>query len=181
MLRSLLLVLPGFLCLSIQAQTAGKSKTLPEVISIAITPQMSLTGYPETDTVGQVHYAGYLNAAQDGDSRAMNFAGMANFYGSGTSINLETAKEWFSKAGQAGSAFGWINLGLLAKFGIGQSIDYTAAYKYFSMAADLGSPCSDYMKGYMLYKGVGCAQNYVLAYSLFRQGALAGNTPCMYF
>ena len=119
----------------------------------------------------------YIQAGNLGNARAMNAVGMCHKLGLGTSVNSQTAKDWFAKAANAGYTKAWYNLGFAYK----DANDYENAYLSFCKAANLNDAQSVYAKAYMLYKGFGCSQNYTEAAKLFAQGAYIGKSNSMYF
>ena len=120
-------------------------------------------------------------AASDTAAYAMNALGMAYMEGIGVEMNLEKSVYWLSRAGEAGLADAYHNLGAVYKRGRkGISQDFTKAYEAFAAGADKGSAVCMYDAGFMLYKGLGCRQDYEKAANLFEASAGKGHAAAMY-
>ena len=119
----------------------------------------------------------YVQAANLGSAKAMNALGLCYKIGLGTTVNQQTAMQWFNKAANAGYAKAWYNLGM----GYKEKQDFENAFQNISNGASQNDPQSIYAKGYMLYKGLGCTQDYTQAAKLFAQGVAIGKPNSIYF
>lgn len=162
---AVLLLLGGMLC---QAQET------PDVKKALITAQLQLqkssrSYNPETAI------ATYNQLAAQGNAQAMNALGL--IYSKGMSVPVDDVLgiQWFEKAGEAGYAKAWYNLGLLFR-----ESNPAKAIPYFQKAAIGGIPVAYAAWGRLVMKGNGIPQDYPLAISIFKQGAEKGNAYCNY-
>ncbi|MDQ0966728.1 hypothetical protein QFZ20_002131 [Flavobacterium sp. W4I14] len=123
----------------------------------------------------------YLQAALQGNPKAMNAVGVLYSEGVGIPQNKETGFEWFKKSADHDYAGSWVNLGRCYSRGQGTVQDFEKAFISFSKGSLAKSSEASQGKGYLLYKGFGCEQNYEEAVQLFKQGVKGGVLASMYF
>lgn len=161
----LLLLLGGMLC---QAQET------PDVKKALITARMQLL--PSSRSYNpKTAITSYNQLAAQGNAEAMNALGLV--YSKGMSVPIDDALgiQWFEKAGKAGYAKAWYNLGILFR-----ESNPAKAIPYFQKAAIGGIPVAYAAWGRLVMKGNGVPQDYPFAISIFKKGAEKGNAYCNY-
>ncbi len=78
-------------------------------------------------------------AADVGNTRAMNILGDLYYDGRGVPQEYGRAREWYQKAADAGNVSAMTNLGWLYEKGMGVTQDYSKAREWYQKAADAGN------------------------------------------
>jgi len=111
--------------------------------------------------------------ADRGDADAEFNLGQAYRLGRGVPINLAMAKNWFSKAAEAGHLDAQTTLGLL----LFQNGDQAGGIKWLRRAADQNEPRALLVYGTALYNGDGVSQDRILGYAYITRAAEQGLAP----
>jgi TPR repeat protein len=117
----------------------------------------------------------YRAAAEQGDSGAQLYLGLAYDIGHDVPRNPIEAAHWYRMAAAEGSASAANNLGVLYHNGDGIAKDSVEASKLFEDAASRGSASGQYSLGRMYYEGDGVAMNYAEAAKWLGKAASQGN------
>jgi TPR repeat protein len=117
----------------------------------------------------------YEMAAAQNNTPAMFRLAMLNLNGAkGVAPNPARAREWFSKAAQAGHLQASNELGLLYYQGKGVETDPFIAAKHIRKAADAGFAQAQYNLGLLYVNGHGVEQNITTASQWFQKAAVQG-------
>ena len=102
---------------------------------------------------------------------------LAGLYEKGVGVkkNLETARRYYSAAGEAGHAKALHNLAVLYAEAIDGRPDYQSAAKWFRKAAAYGVTDSQYNLAVLYARGIGVEQNLAEAYKWFALAARDGD------
>ena len=100
------------------------------------------------------------------------------FYWNGEGVEkyYATAQRWFLKAGDAGEASGYNNLGNDYRDGNGVAQDYNKAYQYYLKAANMGNATSMNQVGLCYWFGRGVAKNVTTANKWYLKAGEAGES-----
>ena len=112
--------------------------------------------------------------AEAGDTEAMCKLGEMYRDGDGVEANLEEARSWYGKAGEAGHAYAYLWLADSYYFPNYGTQDYDKAFEYYSKAAELGSPDAMGNLGVMYGSGRGVEQDYEKAAQWYEKAVDAG-------
>lgn len=122
----------------------------------------------------------FIQAAELGHSKAMNYLGNMAARGIGMQPDTALAVSWFEKSANAGYGKALYNMGLVYKFGHQVDVNYRKSYEYFLNSAKAGHPGGMYGVGYYLFKGLGVEQDYAKAFEWFKLGAEHDRSSCKY-
>lgn len=124
----------------------------------------------------------FKQAAAMGDAASLNALG--NLYakgGAGLTADINTAVDYYAKAGAAGYASAYYNLATLFKEGRKLSQDFRQSARYVKSGADLGNDACKRLLAYYYFKGFGIEQNYSAAFDLYKELAESGDANAQYF
>lgn len=114
-------------------------------------------------------------AAEGGDTNAMNQLGYAYQHGRGVTKDLGQAMHWFQKAATAGNPRAMVNLGFLYERGVGVAQDYQQAMGWYLKATHAGFAPAMFAVGNMYELAEGVPQDYAKALQWYHVGAQMGN------
>ena len=120
-----------------------------------------------------------VDAAETGNTEAMNFLGVAYAIGSQVPRDYPTALYWFQKAIDRGSGDAMNNLARMYLVGMGVPRDYVNALQWFERSAAHGNVHSMYSAAVMAEEGLGTSRDPKLARTMYRQAAKSGSVPAM--
>jgi TPR repeat protein len=116
------------------------------------------------------------NAANKGDSNAMQELARRYYLGVGVTQDDYGAAKWYRKAAEAGNFHGAVELGWMYQNGQGLPKDYNEAIKWYRKAADAGNSDGEVKLGWMHQNGLGMTQDYDEAVKWYRKAAEAGDS-----
>jgi len=117
----------------------------------------------------------YLEAAQQGDVKAMNNLGSMYRDGRGVAKDAREAVRWFKSAAEAGHATAQVNLGLQYEQGSGVPKDARQAVHWYHEAAQQGRVTGQFNLALMYHQGRGVAQDMEEAARWYRMAAERGH------
>jgi TPR repeat protein len=113
----------------------------------------------------------YEQAAELGNSKALNNLGLLYHYSLGVEKNYTKAKELYEKAAELGNSNALNNLGVLYNNGLGVEKNYTKAKELYEKAAELENSNALNNLGLLYHYGLGVEKNYTKAKELYEQAA----------
>ena len=128
----------------------------------------------ENDYTKAMEY--YLKAADMGNGEAMCRIGLLYDSGKGVTKNIDTANQWYLKAGEAGLSYGYYNLAN----NYNSAEEYTKAMEYYLKAADMGNGEAMCQIGLLYNLGKGVAKNIDTANQWYLKAGEAGDSDGYY-
>ncbi|MCD4663638.1 MAG: sel1 repeat family protein, partial [Bacteroidales bacterium] len=123
----------------------------------------------------------YKQAANSGNSSAMDNLGMLYYLGNGVSEDFEKAYEWIYKAAINGDSRGLYHIGAFHYNEIVENHDYDIAYECFELSASKGNNFGKFFLGLMYVDGIGGAtKDCNKASNLFKE-AVKGSSPYLLY
>ncbi|WP_342804905.1 serine/threonine-protein kinase [Alteromonas sp. M12] len=122
----------------------------------------------------------YKKAADQGETGAMNNAGLLYKLGQGVEQSYSEAVKFFRKSAELGNAYGANNLGAMYRDGIGVTQSHQEANKWFKKAVEKELASAYVSYGYQYYKGHGVTQSYSEALKYYRLAADQNNRVGQY-
>ena len=119
----------------------------------------------------------YKKTAEQGDSGAELYIGLAYDLGLDAPGNAAEAARWYRMAAAQGSSAAACDLGVLYYNGYGVPKDSVEAAAWFRKAAVKGSASAQFSLGRMYYEGDGVEQSYPQAAAWLERAARQGNAP----
>jgi uncharacterized protein len=127
------------------------------------------------DTLAKLPYVKKLQLAKAGDNDAKLAVGEALEDGTGTSVNLARAAQWYRQAALGGNLEAQFRLArLIAKGANGVPVDKTSAIKLLQSAAAHGQAESQNLLGSMLQNGDGIGKDEKAAVGWYQKAADQG-------
>lgn len=117
----------------------------------------------------------YLEAAQQGDVKAMNNLGSMYRDGRGVAKDPREAVRWFRHAAEAGHARAQVNLGLQFEMGGGLPKDPRQAVHWYFKAAEQSNVAGQFNLALMYFRGLGVDRDLPEAAKWFRRAAERGH------
>jgi TPR repeat protein len=117
----------------------------------------------------------YRQAAEAGNTDAMNRLGVMYDNGQGAAEDPVQAVAWFRKAAEAGDPAGMNNLASMYGHGRGVSQDEGQAVRWYRKAADAGDEWGTISLGMMYENGRGVPKDLEQAVAWYRKAAAAGS------
>ena len=118
----------------------------------------------------------YKEAAELGQTDAMNAVAVAYYYGMKVNRDSKKAFEWYIKSAKLGNQKALIQIARMYYRGHGTEKNYKKAFKYYEKASHF-SIYDMAELGDMYYRGHGTEKNYKKAFECYRKSANAGNFP----
>lgn len=118
-----------------------------------------------------------LDLAAKGDMEAQLACGMAAWYGSGMSRDLEKAAGWFQKAADQGHPTARIKLTALADLHHNPKLDKKQVFELIKLAAEQGHVAAQTEIGWYYRSGSGVEKDDKLAVLWYRKAAMQGFPP----
>ncbi|MDE5887832.1 MAG: sel1 repeat family protein [Muribaculaceae bacterium] len=131
-------------------------------------------GYDSIEVDSARSTALYLEAADRGNAKAMNYLGFRYFKGEYVDKDIDSALFWLSKAVEAGDPGAANNLGYLYASGMAVEQDFGKAREWFGIAADAGIHSAEAQLADLFCEGLGGETDTIGALQLYRKAARGG-------
>jgi len=126
------------------------------------------------------NYSQYLQAAEQGDAKAMNELGDAYFFGEGVGEDKNEAAKWYRLAAEQGYTEAQVNLGCAYDFGEGVQEDKREAAKWYRLAAEQGHARAQFNLGNLYFDGIGVMASKSEANMWYRLAAEQGHAEAQF-
>ena len=187
MLRTVLLVAVSALALINAAPSAwAKEKTkapvarteqmAPADIESLLTRADAAYIVPDGQTPDyETSFALYSQAAELGDSYAMNRVGLMYDNGEFVAQDYDKSFEWFKRSAEAGFPAGMSNVAIMYESGDGTGQDYAEALRWYRQSAQGGYGYAMYALGNLYLAGTGVVEDHEEAAAWYQKAVDAGH------